>query len=284
MKQIFFGSLTVVLLTHCAHATRTAHDAPKGTPALRVVTFNVNFGLGGDEATLDALAAPDGDLLVLQETTPAWEAAARKKLGAKWPYQTWLHARAAGGLAVLSKRPFEVKRVLDNPAGWFPALHVVAQTPLGPVQVLAVHLRPPVSDDGSFVKGYLSTGPARRDEVRAFLPALDGKLPTLVAGDFNESASGDAVRYLEANGLRTALPEFEPGAKTWRWKVSGLYLSAQLDHVAYDARLEPVAARVERAGNSDHFPVVVDLVRATDATMRGPAPSGSSLSVSLYER
>lgn len=283
MTRFLCGLLAVLAFTSCAHATRTARAAPPGTPTLRLVTFNVNFGLDGDAETLAALAAPDGDLLVLQETTPAWEAAARRALGAKWPHQAWLHAPAAGGLAVLSKRPFEVKRVLENPAGWFPALQVVAQSPLGPVQVLVVHLRPPVSDDGSWVKGYLSTGGARRAEVESFLPALDPSLPTLVAGDFNESARGDAVQFLEQNGLRTALPEFEPGAKTWRWTASGVHLSAQLDHVAYDARLEPLAAHVERAGNSDHFPVVVDLVRATGVTVRGPAPSGSSLSVSLSQ-
>lgn len=278
MTRVLLGFVAVSVLTSCAHATRAAREAPPGAPTLRVVTFNVNFGLAGDEATL---AAPDGDLLVLQETTPGWEAAARRALGPRWPHQAWLHAPAAGGLAVLSKRPFEVKRVLENPAGWFPALQVVAETPLGPVQVLAVHVRPPASEDGSWVKGYFSTGAARREEMGAFLPALDPSLPTLVAGDFNEGARGDAVQLLEANGLRTALPEFEPGAKTWRWNASGVQLSAQLDHVAYDARLEPLTAHVERAGHSDHFPVVVDLVRATKATVRGPAPSGSSLSVSL---
>lgn len=276
--------LGALALSDCAHPTRAARRPAPGEPTLRVVTYNVNFGLVGDEATLEAMAAPDADVVFLQETTAAWEVSVRRALGTRWPYQAWLHAPAAGGLAVLSKRPLEVKQVLANPGGWFPALRVVTQTPLGPVQALVVHLHPPVTDDGSWVRGYASTGPLRRAELEAWLPALDPGLPTLVAGDLNEGTSGDAVQLLEASGLRTALPEFDPSAKTWRWRVGPLRLSAQLDHVAYDGRLEPHAAHVEDTGNSDHFPVVVDFTRATAGAVLPPAPRGSSLSVSVSSR
>jgi endonuclease/exonuclease/phosphatase family metal-dependent hydrolase len=182
-------------------------------------------------------------------------------------------------MAVLSKRPLTSEK-LRNPSGWFPALRVVTDTPLGRVQALCVHLHPPVTEGGSWVGGYLTTGPVRRAELEEFLESLDPALPTLVAGDFNEGTSGDALELLEANGLRTALPEFHPGAKTWHWPVAGsLELTGQLDHVAYGAELEPVDAAVQRVGNSDHFPVTVTFVAAGKNAVRPPPPSGASVSL-----
>jgi len=274
-------ALLLLCLTGCAHAPRATKAPAPGAPTLTVVTYNVNFGLSGDAATLQTLTSTDADLLLLQETTPDWEAVVRARVKTTWPYQTWHHSAGAGGLAVLSKRPFEVKAVLANPGRWFPALHVVAKTALGDVQALVVHLRPPVDDAGSFVSGYFTTGPARKAEVDAFTAALVPGLPTLVVGDFNEGTSGPAVQSLEARGLRSVLPEFHPDAKTWGWTVGSLHLSAQLDHITYGAGLEPLDARVVPGGRSDHQPVVASFTHDALPTVKGPAPRGGSLSMSL---
>ena len=67
-----------------------------------------------------------------------------------------------------------------------------------------------------------------------------------------------------ARGLESALPEFDRGAKTWRWQTSVGRVSSTLDHVVYDGTLEPVDARVLDVGRSDHLPVIVTLVRRSD--------------------
>lgn len=246
-----------------------------------MLTYNVNFGIPGDAATVGVLEASTAELVLLQETTPEWQAALSRRLATTWPHQRWLHAPGAGGLAVLSRRPFEVKATLENPTGWFPAMCLIAQTSLGPVQALVVHLHPPVSESGSWVSGYLSTGPVRRAEVEHFLAALEPGLPTLIAGDFNEGTSGDAVRELERRGLRSALPEFDPNARTWGWDVGALHLSAQLDHIAYSAHLEPLTSRVVAGGRSDHQAVMAVFARTDRPAFQTPAPRGGSLSVTL---
>lgn len=246
-----------LLLTHCAHPTRVARPASDGRPALAVMTYNVNFGIPGDRPTLAAIRGGDADVVLLQETTPEWERALRASLSARYPHMLFRHCCGAGGLAVLAKRPFEEKDYLEGPAGgWFPALRLVAQTPIGPVQILSVHLHPPVSSGGSVVSGYFSTPAIREEEISAFTRALDPGLPTLVAGDFNESSSGRAVGFLAKNGLVSALPEFAPSQRTWRWRTSVGEVSSQLDHLAYDRRLEPLDVRAVEAGSSDHLPVV----------------------------
>ncbi len=273
--------LAVPVLCHCAHATRVARSAPRGEPTLKVVSYNLNYGLAGDVETLLAISDTGADVVFLEETNPEWERAIRARLSVTWPHQAYLHAPAAGGMAVLSKRRLEVQEVLPNPQGWFPALRVVTQTPIGPVQALVVHLHPPVTESGSWVSGYFGTSPLRRAELEQWLPSLQAGLPTLIAGDFNEGTSGKALELLEQRNVRSALPEFEPTAKTWRWPVGPLLLSAQLDHLAYDLRLEPLDARVLLRGRSDHLPVMAEFILAAPNTVRPPAPRGSSLSISL---
>src|SRR5262249_47636681 len=151
------------------------------------------------------------------EANAEWRDAAAKVLAKRWPYQRWLDAPAAGGQAVLSRWPFREPEVLGLPPGWFFGFGGGARPPLRPVRVLSVHLHPAVTERGSWVAGYFSTGGVRRAEIETFAESLRSELPTLVVGDFNEGTSGDAVSWLERRGLRSALPEFSPKAKTWRW-------------------------------------------------------------------
>jgi len=246
-----------VCLTTCAHPTRVARAAADGEPVLKVMTYNINYGIPGDPPTMAAIRDADADLVLLQETTAEWEAALRSEFSHRYPYMSFHACCGAGGLGVLAKRAFAEKDYLEGPPqGWFPALRLVAQTPIGAVQVLSVHLHPPVSSSGSIVSGYVKTPPIREAEAATFLKALEPGLPTLVAGDFNESSSGRAVRLLAENGLVSALPEFAPGQRTWRWPTPVGEVSSQLDHLAYNPRLTPLDVRALEAGRSDHLPVV----------------------------
>lgn len=257
--------LLLCLLTAMACTPRrTATPVPAGEPALRVMTYNVNYGLAGDPATLEAIGAADVDVVFLQETTPEWEEVIRERFGDHFPHIAFTHCCGAGGLAVLSRVPIEDRGVLEPPErGWFPAWHVVLDTAVGRVQALNVHLRPPFSDSGSVMAGYFTTKSVREAEIAAYWEQLDPDLPAIVAGDFNENENGRAVSFLRARGLESALPEFDSGATTWRWNTSLGSVSSTLDHVVYDPQLEPVDARVIDAGRSDHQPVVVTLVRRT---------------------
>jgi endonuclease/exonuclease/phosphatase (EEP) superfamily protein YafD len=239
------------------------HSGPKRQPVaaapaqphVSVMTFNVNFGMAGDPATMNAVAQQDADVIFLQETTDQWEAELRTRFGEAYPSMAFKHWPPAGGLAVLSKLPIESIEYLPAES-WFPAARVVLASPVGRLQVLNVHLRPPASDRGNVVSGYFSTPPVRRREISAFASALDPTLPTLIVGDFNESENGRAVKWLAEHGYRSALPEFQPGAKTWRWRTSVGTLRGRYDHLCYDGRLTPLRVEVRDVGRSDHLPVV----------------------------
>jgi endonuclease/exonuclease/phosphatase (EEP) superfamily protein YafD len=246
--------LCVAMLTAACGERRLVPATP-GAPELVVLTYNVNFGLDGDPATVAAIRRSGADVVFLQETTPGWERELRA-LRAIYPRQAYRHDRGAGGLAVLSKLPFRQLEYLPSPAGWFAAWRVLVATPLGALQVLQVHLRPPVSDRGSWVSGYFTTGSFRRGEIDHFARSLRPGMPTLVVGDFNEGDAGKAVRYLADRGLRSVLADAGSADTTWRWQTSLGQISLRLDHICYSRELVPVRAQVLRDGRSDHLPVL----------------------------
>ncbi len=260
LSSILLASLTLLLAASCAS------PRPRSEPAVdqahvRVMTYNVNYGLAGDAETVEAIRGGGAGVVFLQETTPAWEQVLRRQLGDDYPHMVFRHCCGAGGLAVLSKFPLQAAEYMAAPeGGWFPGWRVLVDSPIGELQALNVHLRPPVSDSGSVVSGYFSTGKVRGRQIESFWQKIDPALPTLVVGDFNEDTGGDAVKFLAAKGLESALPEFEPSADTWRWQTSLGQLDSRLDHVTYDRRLRPLDARVLQAGRSDHLPVVATFV------------------------
>jgi endonuclease/exonuclease/phosphatase family metal-dependent hydrolase len=223
--------------------------------SIEVMTYNVNYGI--------AIRSEESDVVFLQETTDAWESELRRELGGHYPYMAFRHCCGAGGIGVLSKFPIEEREYLDPPeGGWFPAWRFIVHAPIGTFQALAVHLRPQLSESGSFLGGVFVTPPIRLAEIEKYFEKLDPALPTLVAGDFNENGRGRAIRFLEDRGMVSALPAASGSAPTWRWNTSLGEIREQLDHLVFDSRLVVTDVRVIERGNSDHLPVVATIVAA----------------------
>jgi endonuclease/exonuclease/phosphatase (EEP) superfamily protein YafD len=271
-----FGTLLGLASAACAPA-KAPRPPERGEPTLSVLSYNLNYGMAGDPVTLEVIRNAHADVVLLQETSPDWEAALRRELTETYPHMSFRHCCLAGGLGVLSKSEFSEHEYVAAPAAWFPAWRLQVRTRLGLVQVLNVHLRPQISDSGSVVSGYFTTPPVREREMQAYYGTLDRTLPTLVAGDFNENESGRAVTYLRERGFRSALPEFRPGADTWRWQTVVGEVNAQLDHIVYDDTFEPLNATVIEAGRSDHYPVLATF-RLADNTSEPWTPCSGSLS------
>jgi endonuclease/exonuclease/phosphatase (EEP) superfamily protein YafD len=276
MRKLLCAMMLLLFIGGCfSRPMRTPAAIDPAIPHVSVMTFNVNFGLAGDAATLAAVAQQDADIVFLQETTPHWETVLRMQCGSDYLHIQFKHpdvvgGGGAGGLGVMSKLPIEQIDYLPA-TDWFPAARVVLTSPIGRLQVLNVHLRPPISDRGSAVSGYFTTPPVRQAEISTFAAALDKNLPTLIVGDFNENERGRAFQWLTANGFKSALPEFQPEAQTWRWRTSYIALSGRYDHLCYDAKLTPLRVEVRNAGRSDHLPVV-----GVFALAETPPPSGDT--------
>jgi endonuclease/exonuclease/phosphatase (EEP) superfamily protein YafD len=222
------------------------------------MSYNINFGIPGDAPTIAAIRAANPDIVFLEESNARWEEALRAELGGVYPHAAFHHWSGAGGLGVLSRLRFSPLELLRPEGdGWFPAWRLLVESPLGRLQVLVVHLRPPVSDGGSFVVGHFTVPAVHEREIAGFADALDPALPTLVVGDFNEEEDGRALAYLRARRFDDAIAAFAPGRPTWHWSTAVGTFERQLDHLLYDrATVEPLSAEILRAGSSDHFPVI----------------------------
>jgi len=256
--HLICSSLVIGLLaSSCASSARAPMEPSPQRAHVKVMTYNVNYGIAGDRSTIDAIAREDADVVLLQETTAQWERHLRAELSEQYPHMAFEHCCGAGGLAVLSKAPFRTLDYMEAPEpGWFPAWRIEAQTDIGKVQMLNVHLRPPVSDSGSFVSGYFSSGSVHAIEMAAYRQKLDADIPTIIMGDFNES-SGESLRALAEDNMVSVLPEFAPEQTTWRWQTSLGQVTHRLDHIVYsNEALTALNAYVLEEGRSDHLPVV----------------------------
>lgn len=253
------AALLCVLVVGCG--SDPAPRAPgqlRGSPsddALWVATYNVNFERPSD-VTVAAIAAADADVVFLQETHEAWEQAIDEALD--YPHVEFRHDQAEGGMAILSRYPFEIRRHGRAPQSAFPSTRLVAHTPLGELDVLHVHLHPPLDEDGSLVVGYFTTSTRRYDEL---VHQLGARTPDLVLGDFNEG-EGPAIEHLESLSMAQAQTTLGPPERTWTWDAGATELEGRPDHVFAGRALRVTGVQVLLRGDSDHRPLRVALERA----------------------
>jgi len=265
--RILSSALLFLLLCGCRSA-RQAEEAVG--PHLRVLTYNVNWGAPEAETAAQIIRESRADVVCLQETTTQWEAFLRAALRREYPFAEFRNSknRMGGGLAFLSKVPGREIDYVPSDTGWFDGWIMGFETGVGTVQVLNVHLRPPVSDSGSWVSGYVSTRDDRVREMERFWNHRRDGMPMLVAGDFNDGENSQVLQWLKGRGMVNALPQFDRRTPTWQWQTSVAKLSRRMDHVVYSPELHCNSAQVIRAGASDHFPVETVFTKAVMAGAR----------------
>lgn len=240
----------------CAPPPLEPRAPTPGAPSLRIATYNLNLDLSDDRETLEAIGATRADVVALQEVTPEWAAAIVAEYENEYPHRLFHEVVGAGGLGMLSKYPLTDLGVVPGFEGWHPSWHLLADTPLGEIQVINVHLRPEVSAREGYVEEYLTADEDHLAEIQYITEACDEDAPTVVLGDFNESPDGEAIELLESRGFENALPLFHPGQETWRKSSYLGQAVSTIDHVMIGEELRVLNAFVVDAGNSDHLPVV----------------------------
>lgn len=261
MRDCVRTLLIVLALCGCA-ATPRADFNPQ-QPHLKIVSYNVNWGFVHPGNVVDYLAGEDADIVCLQETHRYWESALEAQLGKKYPYCVFHEWESAGGVAILSRYELQDARLLEPNEGWFPAILTRVQTPVGLIQILNVHLRPPLSDRGAVSIGaYFRATDIHCRELEDFISHTASSEPLIIMGDFNENENGKAVSRLVERGFTDALSVYDKYTKTWVWRTSsGIALKNRYDHILYSRHLSCAAAKVTPVEGSDHMPVVAVIVR-----------------------
>ena len=228
-------------------------SAPDPDAAIvRVYSANLLYRNNDTARIVRSIEAADADIVVLIElaSDPALKI---NQLLAGYPYRAASmrldQTRGPSRSVIASRWPLTARA--DPPDG----LHAVAatvRTPLGPINVVGVHLTRPWPFQHSW--GQISQTMA----LKAVVEPLDG--PVVVAGDFNSVSSARIGKQVRRDiGLRPA-PGF-PG--TWPDGLPSA-LGITIDQVYASPDLAFVSRRLGRPTGSDHRPVVTEITRAAD--------------------
>lgn len=232
-------------------------------PNLKIVSYNVNYGFVNSEDVVEYLVCEDADVVCLQETHRYWENVLTSRLSEKYPHRIFRESEAASGIAIMSRYRLQDIKLIEPAEGWFPALFARIQTPVGLIQVLNVHLRPPLADNGAVSIGaYYRAKDIHSEEIGGFIKHTKSNEPLIVLGDFNENEKSKAIRQLVEDGFTDALSIYDRNSETWVWKTSaGIELKNRYDHILYNNYLVCTGAKVTSVNASDHMPVAAVITR-----------------------
>ncbi len=272
MKK-FYPIIIIILagiISACSTLHANNHLKAKTPGQLRIVTFNINWGksdwiLTAPYKTINAIRKTNADIVFLQETTPEWQHKITPRLRTIYPYIKFRHYPGASGLAVLSKFPFHTTYYGYPGIGWHPGWIMIIKTSIGKIQFANLHLQPPLVAEGKMgflLSGYFAAPMTRLKEVKFYYQRLNPRLTTIIVGDFNEGNQGYAAKFFRKHGFIDVLINQQVTSYTWKWKLGPVTLSERLDHMFCSRNLRPTKVQILHEGDSDHYPLIVDFMKA----------------------
>jgi endonuclease/exonuclease/phosphatase family metal-dependent hydrolase len=274
--KIAASLIIATLLSACTVSKVTTFQTfqPKLSGEIRVATYNLNWGeKDWREHNVDnishAIQVVNADIIFLQEASFEWEKIITDDFSKRYRYRQFFHFyndSLGRGMAILSKYPIESKKYIYAYSGWYPGWHGYIRTPIAKIQFLSVRLLPIQYDENDLSSmpfySMFSSSTKRKKDFLGYYLKLDPYLPTLIAGDFNETNDGLTVNFLRKHGYSDTSLLFKKPTYTWHWPLKIVTLANQLDYIFYTPHhLHAVRAQVLHEGGSDHYPVVVDFVK-----------------------
>ena len=226
--------------------------ADPDSPAVRLYAANL-YAMNDDVAAMRAsIEAADADIIVLVEFGEAPNADIETLL-AGYPHreitERVVRSEDAVRSVIASRYPLSRRSTEGNERQMIAA---VADTPIGPVRVVGVHLTRPWPFQ--FQWGQII-------QTQNLIDHIEGaREPVVMAGDFNSVASARIGRMLRSEGDLIHAPGW-PG--TWPAAAPGP-LRMTIDQVYHTRDIAVAQRRLGAPTGSDHRPVIVDLARPAD--------------------
>lgn len=227
---------------------------------LRVMSYNMLGIPRADYTTQIAVIRDSGaDIVALQEVSEGAAAAIESELVVLYPYRS-LTPYGIPGTGLLSKYPILSAEAFQLASGGLWNTRAVLDMNGVSVTVISAHPPPPA---WALAGGYRSRG---RDEIRQLTAIASDGSPTLLVGDFNIVDQAPDYRLLTDAGLRDSFREAGWGfGSTWHdgfGRTNLLFPLVRLDYIWHTDHFRVVDARVGPSAESDHRPVIADLVFA----------------------
>lgn len=240
-------------------------DTCQNTPVLRVMVANVQRRNENAEEFLNLVSEADPDLLLVLETDAWWDehlAPLRDQFAEKLQYIPEEHAFY--GMHLFSKLELvapEFRLLFDADT---PTIFTQLRLPEGEMaQFVGLHPRPPQA----------WSQPTTMRDAHLLASALEARAsdePTILAGDFNavpwERVNRRAMRIgglLDPRVGRGIYPTYD---------ANSLFMSWPLDQVLFEDAFALGAFERLPSFGSDHYPIVVDLCHAPEASVLQAAP------------
>jgi endonuclease/exonuclease/phosphatase (EEP) superfamily protein YafD len=237
-------------------------NGPGRDGQVRLVTWHVWFGAGDPESVRATLASVDPDIVVLE----AADLNMYTVLAAAFPGRTWVREDQ---YVVGSRWPAQM--VEGGPVaadGWRSWMRFAIDSPIGTLDVLAVHPHSPRTLlRGSIRRGLRSNNHPEMEALEAQLRDVDdasrhGGPLRLVAGDFNSPELSGLLNGLFV-GTRDAFATAGNGYG-YTFPTHGRWIPwMRLDRVLTGPGLHPTRAQVIGRHGSDHAAILVEFDRAT---------------------
>ncbi len=224
---------------------------PAGSNTLTVYSANL-WARNEDVAAITrSIEQADADVVMLIELGDA-PAAQLDTILTAYPHRvsTPRKDRPSGAARSVIASRLPLRRVRDADGQGLAALVAQAETPLGPISLIAVHMTRP----WPFQHPYGQISQAQR--LAGLRAGLEG--PVVVAGDFNSVSSGRIGRQIKAE---TGLIPAPAWSGTWHSALPA-FLGITIDHVWRSPDLALVERRLGQKAGSDHRPVIVRLSQA----------------------
>lgn len=227
-------------------------SAAPDSPMVRLYVANL-YAMNDDVAAMRAsIEAADADIIVLVEFGEAPNAAIDALL-ADYPHreitERVVRSEDAVRSVIASRYPLSRRSTEGNERQMISA---VADTPIGPVRVLGVHLTRPWPFQFQW---------AQIIQAQNLLEHIQGAPePVVLAGDFNSVAAARIGRMLRSEGGLVHAPGW-PG--TWPASAPGP-LRMTIDQVYHTRDIAVAERRLGAPTGSDHRPVIVELTRSAD--------------------
>lgn len=253
-KAVWAGFLASISVFVCAAPQWFIEGrAPAdGAPVIRLYSANVYY-LNEDVAAMRrSIEAADADILILIELGQA-PLGQLDTLLEGYPHRAGSmrtdSVRGPSRSIIASRWP--LRPVANRPNGLH-SVTAVAETPLGDLNVVGVHLtRPwPFQYQWGQISQTMALGDIRR--------TLEG--PVIIAGDFNSVSNGRIGRQMKQDLDMTPAGGF-PG--TWPTDLPAP-LGITIDQVWRSYDLTFTSRKLGLRNGSDHYPVITEFTRAAD--------------------
>jgi endonuclease/exonuclease/phosphatase (EEP) superfamily protein YafD len=226
-----------------------SNDASATDDAAPLVLISVNLNSQNEDvsAVLDFSRTEQPDVLVLQEFTFRW-ATDLAALENEFPHHFQWPQEDMFGLAVYSRWPLTDAQAIAL-GDSTPALNMKITTPQGLLQVIAVHLRPPMT-------GLWAAERAAQFRHLAELAAVS-QLPLAVLGDFNATPWSPNFRHWTVTSQLQQGPR--GGRLAYTWPVAMPIFWIPIDACVVNEKLMITSQRRGTPIGSDHYPLITSV-------------------------